>query len=160
VEASWIVSKITRKMNVLSKKCYFLMIFENIVSLNHEITRDAVMKKAPPHRLPRFEMHRLPRLMNWLIFNVKQCPFRPTTRTFYLCLQRHNSLAAIARELFKSSTDAASLLFSIKELFWFGLGVLLGGARKMGSFWMFDQLWLALDANPMSQHLAQNSCGN
>jgi len=46
----------------------------------------------------------------------------------------YNSPADIARELFKPSTDEASLLGPIKKMFWFGWGVRLGGARKVGVF--------------------------
>jgi len=49
----------------------------------------------------------------WYIY----IPVSPTTRTLYLCWQRHNSPAAIARELFEPSMDAAGHLFSIKEFF-------------------------------------------
>ena len=49
----------------------------------------------------------------------------------------HNSPAGSARELFKSSTDSASLLVSIKKITWFGLGVLLGGRHKVGVFLNF-----------------------
>ena len=49
----------------------------------------------------------------------------------------HSSPAAIARELFKPSTDAASLLVSIKKNFWFGFGVLLGWLHKAGVFLNF-----------------------
>ena len=52
------------------------------------------------------------------------------------CSGRHvfgyNSLVAIARELFKPSTDAAGLLGSINFFFLFRWGVRLGGARKVG----------------------------
>jgi len=44
-------------------------------------------------------------------------PIRPTTNYLYPSLQRHNSPAAIARELFKPSSDSASLLVSIKKFF-------------------------------------------
>jgi len=42
--------------------------------------------------------------------------------------KRYNSPAAIATELFKPSTDSASLLFS------------LGEVTKKASFWIFDPL--------------------
>jgi len=44
----------------------------------------------------------------------------------------------MARELFKPSTDAASLLGSIKKnIFWFGWGVCLGEAHKLEVFLFF-----------------------
>jgi len=46
----------------------------------------------------------------------------------------YNSPATIARELFKSSTDAASLLGSIKKIFWFRWGVCLVESRKVEVF--------------------------
>ena len=51
----------------------------------------------------------------------------------------HNSPAAAAREVFKSSTDSASLLVpSKKKIFFnFGFGVLLGGRHKWGCFSAF-----------------------
>jgi len=42
----------------------------------------------------------------------------------------HNSTAAIARELFKPSTDLASLLVATEKKFSFGFGVLLGESHK------------------------------
>ena len=75
-----------------------------------------------------------------------------TARKFFC----YNSPATIVRDLFKPCTDAASLLGSIKKnYFWFGWGVRLGEARKVGVFLFFDQLWRALDANPMAKILAQ-----
>jgi len=67
-----------------------------------------------------------------------------------------NSPAAIAREVFKPSTDAASLLGSIKKNFFLGEGYAWEELAKWGCFWIFDQIWLALDANPMGQNFASN----
>jgi len=64
--------------------------------------------------------------------------FRPPLEYFHPSLQRHNSPANSVRELFKSSTDLASLLISIKKIYIsFGLGVLLGGRHKVGVFLKF-----------------------
>jgi len=50
----------------------------------------------------------------------------------------YNSPATIARELFKPSTDSASLVVSSqKKIFGFGFGVLLGGRHKWGCFRIF-----------------------
>jgi len=69
----------------------------------------------------------------------------------------HNWPAAIARELFKPSTDAPSLLCSIKKnMFWFGRGVCLGEARKVGVFLFFWPIWRALDTNPIGQNFGSN----
>jgi len=51
----------------------------------------------------------------------------------------HNSPADSARELFKSSTDSASPLVSIKKNYFIWLGVLLWGRRKVGMFLKFWQ---------------------
>jgi len=62
----------------------------------------------------------------------------PLLQQFYPSLQRHNSPANSVRELFKSSTDSASLLVSIeKKSISFGLGVLLGERHKVGVFLKF-----------------------
>jgi len=83
--------------------------------------------------------------------------FRPPLEHFHPSLQRHNSPANSVRELFKSSTDSASLLVSIKNKYfiWVG-GSLGGGVTKQGCIWNFDQFWLARDANPMSQNFGSN----
>ena len=53
----------------------------------------------------------------------------------------YNSPAAIVRELFKPSTDAASLLRSIKKTFFdLGEGFAWEELAKWGCFWIFDQL--------------------
>ena len=54
------------------------------------------------------------------------------------CIFGYNSAPAAAREVFKPSTYAESLLGSIKKnIFWFGWGVRLGEARKVGVFSVF-----------------------
>jgi len=70
----------------------------------------------------------------------------------------YNSPAAIARELFKPSTDAQSLLGSIKNKFFFDLGEGFAweGLGKWGCFWFFDKLWRALEANPIGQNFGLN----
>ena len=73
------------------------------------------------------------------------------------CFFCYNLPDANAREVFKPTTDAGSLLGSIKKKnFWFGWGVRLGEARKIGVFSFFDQLWRALDASPMDQNFGSN----
>jgi len=72
----------------------------------------------------------------------------------------HSSPAAIARELFKPSTDSARLLVSTKKSFDLGLGFSVGDVTKRSSFWIFDQFYQALGANSMSHFLAQTFCGN
>ena len=65
----------------------------------------------------------------------------------------------MASELFKPSADATSLLGSIKKSnSWFGWGVRLGGARKMGVFLFFWPIWQSLEANPMGQNFGSNFC--
>jgi len=50
----------------------------------------------------------------------------------------YNSPAAIARDVFKSSTDSASLVVpSPKKIFSFGFGVLLRRRHKWGCFRIF-----------------------
>jgi len=68
-----------------------------------------------------------------LSFPLSVLSGHPSGRHFF----GRNSPAAIAREVFKPSTDAASLLVSIKKIFRFGFGVLLGGRHKMGLFLNF-----------------------
>jgi len=46
----------------------------------------------------------------------------------------HNSPAAIARELFKPSTDSASLLVATKKIFDLGLAFSLGDVTKRACF--------------------------
>ena len=56
-----------------------------------------------------------------------------------------NSPAAVVRELFKPSTDAASFLVSIQtKCFDLGLGFSWEEVTKWECFLIFDQLWLAL----------------
>jgi len=69
----------------------------------------------------------------------------------------YNSPAAAAREVFKPSTDSASLVIpSQKKVFSFGFGVLLEGRHKWGYFRVFGLLYPALDAHQMGQHFGPN----
>jgi len=84
-----------------------------------------------------------------------QCRLKPFTFFGY------NSPAAIARELFKPSTDPTSLLGSIKKnCFDLGEGFAWERLAKWGCFYFFDQLWRTLDANPMGQNFGSNFFGN
>jgi len=65
-------------------------------------------------------------------------------------LQCHNSLANWARELFKPSTDLASLLIENEKQFYV-LGFSVGNATSGGVFVFFCQHYLAMDASPISQ---------
>jgi len=48
----------------------------------------------------------------------------------------YNSPAAIAKELFNLRMRQVFLVL-LKKFFWFGWGVRLGEARKVGMFWVF-----------------------
>jgi len=66
-----------------------------------------------------------------------------------------------ARELFRPSTDSASLLVRIEKKNRFEFGVLCGDRHKWGVFFrLFGQLYTTLDAELMSQFLAQGFFGN
>ena len=68
-----------------------------------------------------------------------------------IVLKRYNSPVDWIRELFKLSTDSASLLVSIKKtLFDLGVRFSLGDVTKKACFWIFDPLQLSLGANPIS----------
>jgi len=68
----------------------------------------------------------------------------------------HNLPFNKAHKVFKPSTDSASLLVPIKtKLFDLGVEFSLDDVTKRACFWIFDQLWLALDANPICHFLAQ-----
>ena len=105
-------------------------------------------------------MGKLERLQNACLRIITGCPrstpvhvlqYRiPSSRSLYPPSNDHrsqligsrffcyNSPAAAAREVFKPSTDVESLLGSIKKkIFWFGWGVRLGEARKVGVFLIF-----------------------
>jgi len=58
--------------------------------------------------------------------------FRPPLEHFHPSLQRHNSLANSVKELFKSSTDSASLLVSIKKNYFIWVRGSLGGMSQIG----------------------------
>ena len=49
----------------------------------------------------------------------------------------HSSPAAIARKVFKPSTDSTSFLVSIKKIVWFGCGVFSWWRHKEGMFFKF-----------------------
>jgi len=75
-------------------------------------------------------------------------PFCPACATF---LQRYNSPADWAWKLFKPSTDSASLLVEIeKKFFVLGLGFSVGDVTMRACFCVFDQIYPAMGANPMS----------
>ena len=66
------------------------------------------------------------------------------------CIFGYNSAPAAAREVFKPSTDSASLVGSSqKKIFSFGLGVLLGGRNEWGCFRVFmayfDRPWTPIE---------------
>jgi len=66
--------------------------------------------------------------------------FKPTEKYICSSLQCYNSLAALARELFKPSTDSASLLVSIKNhSVDLGVGFSWGERQKVFFFGLFDQ---------------------
>ena len=72
----------------------------------------------------------------------------------FLCkgLQRCSWPADWARELFNPSTDSASILVEIETNFSFWVWGSLGGTSRVGVFLrFFGLLYVALDANPMSQ---------
>jgi len=73
----------------------------------------------------------------------------------------YNSPAAIARELFKPSTDAASILGSIKKKFFdLGEGFAWDRLAKWGRFRFFDQFdgpWTPIQ---WAKILAETFCGN
>jgi len=79
-----------------------------------------------------------------------------------LTLFSHNFPTDRARELFKPSTDSASLLaYFEKKRFSFCVWGSLWGTSQVGVFLrIFGQLYPALGANPMSQFLAQGFFGN
>ena len=70
----------------------------------------------------------------------------------------YNTAPAAAREVFKPSTDSASLLVSSqKTIFQFRVRSFLGGASQVGVFSRFDGLLCpALDANRMGPHFRSN----
>ena len=71
------------------------------------------------------------------IFSIKMFNTLTTTRAIIMAQDffSYNSPAAVAREVFKPSMDSTSLHGSIKKnIFWFGWGVRLGQARKVGVF--------------------------
>ena len=69
----------------------------------------------------------------------------------------NNSPASIARELPKPFTDAASFPGSIKKkIICFERGVFLGDVTKRTCSWIFDPIWRALVANPMSHFCSSN----
>ena len=77
-----------------------------------------------------------------------------TNVPFFRILQRHNSPAGWAGELFKLSTDSTSLLAEIEKnffLFWFSGG----DVKMMACFAIFGRVYLDLGANPLSHFLAQ-----
>jgi len=67
----------------------------------------------------------------------------------------HKSPAARARELFKPSTDSASLLVDIekKNLFRFRWGFSGGDVTMRACFGNFGHLWLALGPNPLTHSI-------
>ena len=72
----------------------------------------------------------------------------------------YNSAPAAAREVFKLSTDSASLVVSSqKKIFQFRVRGFLGRASQVGVFSRFDGLLCpALDANRMGPHFRSNIC--
>ena len=69
----------------------------------------------------------------------------------------YNSPPATAREVFKHSTDSASLAVpSQKKIFSFGFGVLLGGRHKWGVSRFCGLLYPALDAHRMGPRFGPN----
>jgi len=57
------------------------------------------------------------------------------SRYFRATLQLHNSPTDCARELFKCSKDAVSLLIALKKFGKFWISVFLGWRHKWGRFW-------------------------
>jgi len=74
-------------------------------------------------------------------------------------LQLNNLPGDWARELFKPSTDSASLkLLTKKKFFVLDLGF-LGMTSQVGVYWeFFGQLYLALGSNPISQYFGSRFC--
>jgi len=74
----------------------------------------------------------------------------------------HKLPAARARELFKPSTDSASLLVDIeKNFFSFLVWHLLGGTSQVRVFLQFfGHFYLALGPNPLTQSFGSSFFGN
>ena len=97
---------------------------------NHFTTQRALQSMR--WRRPSLLVQNQPTFTNLGPFNDRASHYSAT------CIFGYNSAPAAAREVFKPSTDAESLLGSIKKkIFWFGGGVRLGEARKVGVFSVF-----------------------
>jgi len=73
----------------------------------------------------------------------------------------HNSAAARAREVFKPSTDSASLLISTaKNISFLCLGFFLGTSQERVFLRFYGQLYPALGVNPMIQFFGSRFFGN
>jgi len=86
----------------------------------------------------------------------------PTFQQRYIVLDyfSHNSPGNKARNVFKPSTDSASLLVSIKKFFDLGLGFSVGDITMRACFCLFGQLYLTLGANPTSHFWVKFVFGN
>jgi len=86
-----------------------------------------------------------------IVITLYRFLFKSRVRHFFCkALQSYNSPAARARELFKPSTDLASLLVEIEKTFFrFGFGVFWGNATSWGVLAFFGHLYLGLDINPL-----------
>jgi len=73
---------------------------------------------------------------------------------FWPSFQRHNSPADWVRVVLKLSTDSASLQVRIEKKFVSDLGFSVGDVTNGACFRLFDQVHLALGANPTGHYFA------
>ena len=116
---------------------------------NHFTTQRALQSMR--WRRPSLLVQNQPTFTNLGPFNDRASHYSAT------CIFGYNSAPAAAREVFKPSTDAESLLVSIKKTFFDSCeGFAWGRLAKWGCFRFFDLLWRALDANPIGQYFVSN----
>ena len=90
------------------------------------------------------------------MFAIIFTTLRPASITFWPSLQRHNSPADWAREVFKLSTNSASLLDQTGQIFFVSdLGFSVGDVTIGACFRLFGQVYIALVAKPTGYFLAQ-----
>ena len=85
--------------------------------------------------------------------------FHPLTTVIGQPFFGHKSPAARARELFKPSTDSATLLVDIdKNVFRFQSGFSGGDVTTWACFGNFVHLWPALGPNPLTHSIGSKFC--